>query len=296
MSPSNKYHIIEQIGGVKKRKFAQVYLCVNKESGEYVILKSLEKSPSNVHIQDRLRTEASFNFHLTGLPRTLDLFETENEILLFKSFHVGISLSDYIGQFRGRERVAQLFEVLKQLEPILNHIHTQKIYHLDIKPSNIIIDSSQKKLSVSLIDFGLSMNKTHYEARDVLFPLGYAAPELLLNHLELVDNRTDYFALGITCWKCIQERMPLIHENPSITTNLQLTHPLPDLDSRYKSLNGVLQKMAFKHSFLSPPNTMKKEDVEKALNDALNLRYSNYHDFLCDFEENMHKVKRFLWF
>ena len=213
---------------------------------------------------------------------------------MFKSFQSGITLGDYLEQFRSREKTQKLFEVLVQLEPILEHIHQNKIFHLDIKPGNIIVDSS-KGIRVSLIDFGLALNKNQSETRKTLFPLGFAAPELLLNHLDLVDARTDYFALGVSCWTCLQGRMPLIDPNPTITTNLQLTYPLPNLDSKYKVLSGILQKLAAKHQFTVPPNKLSAEEQKTALLKGMNKRYNTYSEFISDFEEKLNSQKKSWW-
>lgn len=292
MNPTEKYRIIEQIGGPGKRKFARVYLCEEKRTGERVVLKSITKTDSNHHLQERLRKEAAFSFNLDGLPETRDVFESENEILVFKSFHTGIDLKDYIGQFRSKEKAKQLLEVLLAIAPLLNHIHQKQIYHLDLKPGNIIVDSSEKKIRVSLIDFGMALDKNNSDERKTLFPLGYAAPELLLNQLHLVDHRSDYFALGITAWTCLQDKMPLIHSNPSITTNLQLTYPLPELDSPFAPLSQVLQRMAAKQAFSLPPNQMNSKEVERVLTQGMNQRYPHFEDFLIDFEQQLACVKK----
>ncbi|WP_430403485.1 protein kinase domain-containing protein [Fluviicola sp.] len=294
MNPAEKYRILEQIDGNKKRKFAHVFLTENKISGVKSILKTIQKTDDNLVVQDRLRKEAAFSFIVDGLPETLDFFETDSEIFLFKSFQNGITLRDYLEQFRSKEKAKKLFEVLEQLEPILEHIHESQIYHLDIKPGNIIVDSS-KGVRVSLIDFGLALNKQEAETRKTLFPLGFAAPELLLNHLELVDARTDYFALGVSCWTCLQGRMPLIDPNPSITTNLQLTYPLPNLDSKYKAFSEVLQKLSGKHQFTVPPNKLSVEEQIVALQKGMNKRYNTYSEFIADFEKQLALKKKTWW-
>lgn len=294
MNPAEKYRILEQIDANKKRKFAHIFLTENKISGVKSILKTIQKTDDNQVVQDRLRKEASFSFIVDGLPETLDFFESDSEIFLFKSFQTGITLGDYLDQFRSKEKPQKLFEVLEKLEPILEHIHQNRIYHLDIKPGNIIVDSS-KGLRVSLIDFGLALDKNESETRKTLFPLGFAAPELLMNQLELVDQRTDYFALGVSCWTCLQGRMPLIDPNPSITTNLQLTYPLPSLDSKYKLFNDALQKLSAKHQFTLPPNKLNVEELKAALQKGMNRRYASYKDFLSDFESQLSGQKKSWW-
>ncbi|WP_309282137.1 protein kinase [Fluviicola sp.] len=294
MNPAGKYRILEQIDATKKRKFAAIFLAESKLSGAKSILKTVQKHEDNVLAQERLRKEAAFSFVVDGLPETMDFFESESEILLFKSFQNGITLNDYLEQFSSREKALQLLKVLEQLEPILEHIHQNQVYHLDIKPGNLIIDPS-KDLRVSLIDFGLAINKNEPDTRKTLFPLGFAAPELLLNQLDLVDPRTDYFALGITCWTCLQGHMPLIDSNPSITTNLQLTYPLPNLDNKYKAISPVLQKLAAKHQFTVPPNKLNPEEQKAALIKGMDKRYASYTEFLADFEKQLTSGKKSWW-
>ena len=294
MNPAEKYKILEQIDAGKKRKFAHIFLTENKISGVKSILKTVQKTENNQVVQERLRKEAEFSFIVDGLPETLDFFESDSEIFLFRSFQAGITLADYLDQFRPKEKPLKLFEVLEKMEPILEHLHQNKIYHLDIKPGNIIVDSS-KEIRVSLIDFGLALNRNETETRKTLFPLGFAAPELLMNQLDLVDERTDYFSMGITCWTCLQGKMPLIDPNPSITTNLQLTYPLTSLDSKYKVFSEVLQKMAAKHQFTVPPNKLTTSELKTALLKGMNKRYGSYAAFIADFENKLSGKKKTWW-
>ena len=113
-----------------------------------------------------------------------------------------------------------------------------------------------------------------------------------MNHLELVDQRSDYFALAVTCWLALMGRIPLLNANPSLTTNLQLTHPLPDLDSIYKAFQEPLQKLGAKHHFRLPPNRMPKEKVNEALREGMNQRYEDLQEFIQDVEENLKNARK----
>jgi hypothetical protein len=89
--------------------------------------------------------------------------------------------------------------------------------------------------------------------------------------------------------------MPLIDPNPSITTNLQLTYPLPNLDSKYKSFSGLLQKLAAKHQFTVPPNKLSMEEQKTALIKGMNKRYTTYSEFISDFEKQLAAQKKSWW-
>ena len=131
--------------------------------------------------------------------------------------------------------------------------------------------------------------------RQILFALGYAAPELLLNKLEIVDHRTDQFSLGIIIWKLFTDKLPLSHPNPSIFTNLQLTHPLPDDVELPKGYYPILLKMCNKHQFKTAPNHLSREERRVCLLEGINKRYESYDEMLFAFQTISNR-KRFYWF
>lgn len=296
MNAAEEFNIIRQLGGQHRRKFAEVFLCQHRDTGEKAVLKVLKKNTANSLEQERLRQEALFHFEQKGLPYILDYIENENELLLFKRYEEGIPLLEYIRSKKTKERIGTLTEVLEKVCSLLKLLHQDGIVHLDLKPANILVKKDEQELKVSIIDFGLALRIDHPEKRPVLFPLGYAAPELLLNQLDLVDRRTDYYNLGISLWQCLAGKLPLIHPNPSITTNLQLTHPLPEADGIPKALHRVLQKMAFKHSFATPPNRIPEIEVRKQLQEAMSQRYDHLEDFLRDWLEAVAFSNRRKWF
>lgn len=294
MTLVEKYKILEQLGGNHKRKFSQVYLGEDIQNQQKVVIKALKKEASNEVLINRLREESRFSFNFDGLPKMLDSFESDTELILIKRFESGIPLQTYLNQFKGKKRLEQLILILSQLVPLVDHMHNQGVLHLDLKPGNILIDNTSV-LRVSIIDFGMSLFNHEAESRSILFPLGYAAPELILNRLDLVDKRTDYFALAVTFWTCLQGKMPLIHPNPSITTNLQLTHPLPDLDPVFKKINEPIQRLGAKFSFRIPPNQLNRDEQTAALIQGMEMRYTNLSDFLDEVKQHQCKDAKKWW-
>lgn len=285
LSFKEKYQLIRSLGSQHKRKFGSVYLIKNRTTGDLSVLKHLDKSSVNIHLQERLRKEATFSFDHLGLPKTIDFIESENEISVVKNYTPGISLEEYWKTIPKRKKLQELIKLTEQLVPILNYLQANKIVHCDLKPSNIIVNKSNDQLNVSLIDFGLALNLNEQNNRSTLFPLGYASPELLLNKMDLVDHRSDLFSFGIIIWKLFNDKLPLTHPNPSIYTNLQLTHPLPDSNELPKGLYKLLVKLCVKCHFKTSPNNMKTEDVISLLDEAKKERYINIEEFLSDLKK-----------
>lgn len=282
MEISDKYKIVEPLGNHQGRKFGSLFLVTNKSTQELGVMKVVAKTNNSIVAVDRLKAESEFDFDLPGLPRVLDFYDGENEVILIRKFVDATPILDRYNETKKRDRHIFLCETLEKLGRLLDHLHAQSTYHCDIKPGNVLIDANG---DVHLIDFGLAIKQPIEESRKLLFPLGYAAPELLLNHLNIVDHRTDYFALGITLWRLYAGKLPLAHANPSIFTNLQLTHPLPESDDVPRRIQKVLGKMCAKHSFKVPPNTMQHADIQAKLLEGMNDRYPNFAEFLKDFQE-----------
>lgn len=279
---SDKYRILSKLGKQVNRKFGEVFLIEDRLTGEKAVMKVLIRTGTNQAVQERLKHEATFSYDFKGLPKMIDLIETDNEIILIKSFQPGQPLDEFWASILKKERKEYLLMILNGLLPILQHLKQKNTVHCDIKPGNILIDRSQRELNVSLIDFGLALRTDETNIRSILFPLGFAAPELLLNRLDLVDQRTDLYALGIVIWRLYAGKLPLTHPNPSVFTNLQLTHPLPESNELPKGLNQFLQKLSAKHQFRTAPNLMTEMAVTAGLKEGMDLRYSDLSQFIKD--------------
>lgn len=278
-----KYKIVSKLGKQINRKFGEVFLAEDRSTGEKVVMKVLIRTGSNTPAQERLKHEASFSFEYPGLPRTIDLLETENEIVVIKSYEPGIPLDEFWLTIPKKQRKEQLIRILNGLVPLFDHLKKDHVVHCDLKPGNILIDAFGEELTISLIDFGLALRTNEQNERSILFPLGFAAPELLLNRLELVDHRTDLYALGILIWRLYTGKLPLTHPNPSVFTNLQLTHPLPESSELPTGLYPLLLKLSAKHQFRTAPNLMHHEQVTEGLKEGMNERYAELRQFIADF-------------
>jgi len=111
-------------------------------------------------------------------------------------------IAEYIDGYPLRHKINQnpagindiklIDKIILQLIDALGYLHERQIFHLDLKPDNILI--TNKGLNVKIIDFGMSGADCY-----VAVPAGtkeYCAPEQLKNP-ELADARSDIYGLGI---------------------------------------------------------------------------------------------------
>lgn len=72
--------------------------------------------------------------------------------------------------------------MIRHITRALIALHEQNIYHLDVKPENIIYVSKDPHSDMKLADFGCSMVVDHADEtkNEILGTIGYVAPEVLL--------------------------------------------------------------------------------------------------------------------
>jgi serine/threonine protein kinase len=81
--------------------------------------------------------------------------------------------------------------IFRQILDAMAYCHDRQIWHLDLKPSNILI--TKDGLTAKIIDFGLSDNSS-FAFRQTGGTRKYAAPEQLAG--QAADHRSDIYALG----------------------------------------------------------------------------------------------------
>lgn len=121
----------------------------------------------------------------------------------------------------------EALEVFRQMIAGIAAIHNAGVVHRDIKPTNVMLDRSNLRLSVSIMDFGLARP---YESDATLLGVGaiagtpgYLAPELLRGHPP--TRASDIFALGVLLHQVFTGERPVeaadgrnVHPAPSLAT------------------------------------------------------------------------------
>jgi len=96
-----------------------------------------------------------------------------------------------------------LYDVTLQIAAALHHIHHLGIIHLDLKPSNILVNDAG---DAKLMDFGLAVESQQFLDRRIRGTLQYMAPEVLRQ--DRVDSRADLYALGMTLYETVTGALP----------------------------------------------------------------------------------------
>ncbi|MDZ8050085.1 MAG: protein kinase domain-containing protein [Aulosira sp. ZfuVER01] len=228
------------------------------------------------------------------IPQLLDYFEQENQLCLVEEWIPGQTLAQELQQ-QGVFSEAQIWELLKELLPVLQFIHVRNAIHRDIKPENIMRRSSGQQLV--LIDFGVAKQITAtallHTGTTVGSP-GYMAPEQMRGK---ALPASDLYSLGVTCIYLLTGISPFdlfdvtsdrwvwrdyILGKDAVNPRLAdiLDKLLQDaLSQRYKSAAEVLQALNCALKLASSPPAQKKP--VHLLRSAAGVDYHHLRDLLA---------------
>lgn len=108
-----------------------------------------------------------------------------------------------VRSIRESDHFRAVAELGVQAAAALEHAHQFGVVHRDIKPSNLMIDGEGKPW---VADFGLARMQSEMSVTlpgDVVGTLRYMSPEQASGRSDLVDGRSDVYALGATLYELL---------------------------------------------------------------------------------------------
>lgn len=152
--------------------------------------KAVASKRQNPVLISALRREFNIGIHLKH-PNIVSYFflhdRTEEGLVIEMEFIDGKTLKQFIeGSTNKNKNGAKIISGILQA---LNYLHSKEIFHLDLKPENIMISNLDGK--VKLIDFSHSSTSTHIKSWGS--STNYSAPEL---HDQKCSAKSDIFSLG----------------------------------------------------------------------------------------------------
>ncbi|MEL6927694.1 MAG: serine/threonine-protein kinase [Cyanobacteria bacterium J06600_6] len=155
---NNRYRLIKTLG---RGGFGETYLTVDNHmpSGRKCVLKQLKpivKQPKMpLWMKERFQREAAILEELGDgnhqIPQLYAYFSEDDKFYLVQEWIEGLTLDQYWSQ-EGNLHRDEVRQILLQLLPVLDYVHSRRIIHRDIKPENIILRQGDNL--PFLIDFG----------------------------------------------------------------------------------------------------------------------------------------------
>ena len=204
------YRVLRRLG---RGGFGSVFLarCLDgAETGEdsgppkLVALKVMAR-PDDPQARSSLKRElaALLAVRHDRIPKLYDWnIDSETAFAAIQYFPAG-SLAD-AWPFLGRLSTEQTWRLLSDLTQALGAAHRASVLHLDVKPSNVLLDGNGGYV---LTDFGVShssrMSRGLLHQGQLSIGLGthgYRAPEQATAKVQNFDLRTDLWGVGATAW------------------------------------------------------------------------------------------------
>ena len=138
-----------------------------------------------------------------------DLFEENGTAYYVMDYIDGESLAEKMKKTGQPLTEAEVRSILLQILEALKEVHQNEIWHLDLKPGNIIID---KNGNAFLIDFGASKqlraNGSMTTSTALCYTPGYAPTEQIGQMYDRFGPWTDIYALGATVYNLLTNKKP----------------------------------------------------------------------------------------
>ena len=147
---------------------------------------------------------------LLAHPNIVQVFDFETDgtyAYLVMEFIDGLNLAELLARVEGGTLTHdEAAHMLESLASALAYAHENGALHLDIKPTNIMIDRSGQ---IKLTDFGLATLASATGFGDARGgTVGYMPPEQIQG--DLVDERTDIFSLAVVLWQALTGASPFM--------------------------------------------------------------------------------------
>ncbi|CAH0406576.1 unnamed protein product [Chilo suppressalis] len=198
----DNYVVISFVG---EGSFGRVFKAKHKESNDTVALKVIRKKGRSTKDLKNLRQECDIQRQLKhpNIIRMIDSFDTESELVVVTEY-AEKELHSILAK-KGCLNEDQVKKITWDLVSALYYLHSHRVLHRDLKPQNVLLDSTGR---AKLCDFGLARimtNSTHILTSIKGTPL-YMAPELIEE--KPYDHQADLWSLGCIVYELMAGQPP----------------------------------------------------------------------------------------
>jgi len=202
------YQIVRHIKGSAR---SHIYLAVDSETGERVVIKtpSVDLQANPAYLERFLMEEwIARRINSPHVLKPCSQTRQRHYIYVVSEYIEGQTLAQWMID-NPKPDLASVRGIVEQIAKGLQAFHRLEMVHQDLKPDNIMIDSTG---TVKIIDFGATRVAgvmeiaTPIEQINLLGSAAYAAPEYFLG--ELGSSRADIYSLGVIAYQMLSGKLP----------------------------------------------------------------------------------------
>ncbi len=198
-----------------------------------------------------------------NIVQVTDFFEDEGQFFLVMEYVDGQDLSRLI-KARRRLSESEVVAIFQDILKGLGYAHAKGVVHRDMKPSNVLIDKSDR---ARMMNFGIAIMAGAGEewliaAGGAVGSPWYMSPEQI-ERPRKVDQRSDIYALGIVLYEMLTGDVPFDGETDFSVQYQQVKSPAPDPREKNPDISAAMAQVVLK--------AMAKDPSE---------RFQNCHEFV----------------
>lgn len=249
MDRVGRYELVSELarGGM-----ATVYLAHDPRFNRQVAIKILPRAfTHDAQFMGRFHQEAEAVASLEHqyVVPVYDFGEEDGQPYLVMRYMAGGSLSQRIR--RGPMPVREALRVLRPIAEALDYAHTRGIVHRDVKPANILFDSSG---GAYLSDFGiakLSEATSSFTGNASIGTPAYMSPEQIRGGAP-IDGRSDIYSLAITLYEMLAGEVPYKGETTTQQMMKHILEPVPRITQASPNIAPGIELVLMKALAKSP--------------------------------------------
>ena len=247
-----RYEVIKELG---KGGMAVVYLALDPFIKRQVAVKVLPKQYTHdPQFRVRFQREAEVIAALEHgfIVPVYDFGDHEGQPYLVMRYLPGGTLRDRL--VNGALPVSEITPLFRNIASALDYAHKKGIVHRDIKPGNILFDSTGE---ASLSDFGIAKIQEATAAftgtGNLIGTPAYMSPEQAMGEKN-IDGRADIYSLGVVLFESLSGELPFKADTPMSIAIAHIQQPIPSLLGRNPDLPPAFEDIIRKALDKRPAN------------------------------------------
>jgi tetratricopeptide (TPR) repeat protein len=242
-----------------------VYLVHDKELDRDVAMKLIRSNiADDAETLERFKREIQLSSRVThpNVLRVFDLGEADGIKFLTMQFVDGRDLSTILKK-KGKLPNDRLLHIFRQVAEGLKAAHDQGVIHRDLKPQNIMIDSTDR---VYVTDFGLAKSSEQSGMTQTGAVIGtpfYMSPEQVKG--EKVTPQSDIYALGVILYQMAAGVVPFTGGSPFEVMIARIQKPPRPIAEINPELPAYVQKIIAR--CLAVDASLRYQNVAEVLQD-----------------------------
>ena len=223
-----------------------------------VSVSNLENSNSFLEQKEKFKKEARRirqlkNEHIVSVH---DLFEENGTAYYVMDYVDGENLAERLKRTGRPMTESEVRLILPQILDALKSVHNEGMWHLDLKPANIMLE---KGGNVKLIDFGASKQLNAQKggattSTAISYTNGYAPREQMEQNYDKFGPWTDIYALGATLYNLLTKKRPPLPTDIDDDISEDKHEALPFPDSVGADMKSFVLQMLKTNRLQRPQN------------------------------------------